>query len=138
MKEIVRRRFMQMAGGVAAAPMLTTFAFAQSYPHTEIIVIDDVSKEILPTDAIWIDVIALIGDLVPVGAVVDAKIAARIEVLNGWRIRRALGPAAVQSGNRRTARAVDLKAQKIIATDACCPRANDGSDSTALELDQCP
>jgi hypothetical protein len=59
-------------------------------------------------------------------------------VLNGRRIRRALDPAAVQSGNRRTARAVDLKAQKIIATDACCPRANNGSDSTALDLYQGP
>ncbi len=32
MKELVRRRFMQMAGGAAATPMLATFAFAQSYP----------------------------------------------------------------------------------------------------------
>ena len=100
-------------------------------------VIHDVPKEIFPADPIWIDGAALIRHFIPAGAIVNAKIAVGIEVLNGRRICPALYPAAVEARNRRASGAVGLKTEKIVATDTGRPRANDCSDSAVREFSQC-
>src|SRR5262249_33045679 len=101
-------------------------------------VIQEVPKKFSPADPIWIDDgAALIRHFIPAGAIVNAKIAVGIEVLNGRRICPALYPAAVEARNRRASGAVDLKTEKIVATDTGRPRANDCSDSAVREFSQC-
>src|ERR1043166_7772664 len=97
---------------------------------------DEMAGEFLPTRAIGIDQRPFRRNLAPAIAVVEVEIAVEAEISNLWGLSLGLHVAAMQPGDRGRLRAVDLEHQQIVAAHARRPRAEDGAEHAALELDQ--
>jgi len=61
-------------------------------------IVGNVSQEILPPDAVRIDVTAPAGNFLPIGEIINAEIAIGIEMSDKWCFSCRLNPAAVQTG----------------------------------------
>src|SRR4029078_12724020 len=85
---------------------------------------DDVPEKSLPSDTIGIRRIDRSRNFLPVAAVIETDINRWIDVPDVRRVARALRPATVHAGNRRTSGAVDLECQKIVAAYPHCPGAD--------------
>src|SRR5215831_4199913 len=72
----------------------------------------------------------------PCLAIVSADVFHHAEMGDRRRVRHRLHVASVQARNRRALGPVDLQREKVVAAHARRPRAQDGAEGAALELDQ--
>src|SRR5262249_23926871 len=93
-------------------------------------------QETLPTDPIGVDVTLERWGFVPILAIVDVEVLHHAEVLDRRGGGRQLHVAAVQAGDGGAVAAVDLQREEIVAPHPRRPRAQNGAEDAALDLDQ--
>ena len=96
----------------------------------------DVAQERFPAHAVGVAIGRERRRFDPSAAVVGAEVAHHAEMGDRRRVRRRLHVASMQARDRRALASVDLQREQVVAAHARRPRAHDGAEGAALELEE--
>src|SRR6202007_2378548 len=96
----------------------------------------EVTQEVFPADAIRILERAIVGHLGPMIAVVYAEIGCDTEMRGSRCLSIGLYPTAVQTGDGRSVRTINLEREQVVAPYPRRPGTMDCAGRAARQLDQ--
>src|SRR5690606_24900154 len=101
----------------------------------ERLILHHVAEEQLPLDLERVAVGVVRGNTGPVRVIIDRAVDVRVPDA-ARRRRQVLGNTVAQTGNRRAVRAIDLKREKIVATNTHRPGGVEVTDHAVLQLER--